>query len=188
MKNNFSDLLTKENINIAIGVIAAVLLLLFLVLFIQWRVVANRKKRPKVEDYTFVTRAAISEAKANLKNGLVQSFRAEFGDQIPADTKALYRFMIEAYSQKAGSPYISVENLIPFLKKQQGVFLQGRDTLGGAYVLPIVMSEGGEKSFRLEGLVITFKSGGYQHSETYHLRICADNVGHPIEEVLDFES
>ncbi len=184
----FLALLTKENIYIGIAVFAGVLLLLFLILLIQWKRVSKRKNHPKVEDYTLITKITIGEAKANIKAGLINSYRAEFGDKIPSDGRALYQYTIEAFSQRAGSPYVSVENLIPFLRNQTGVFLQGIDTVGGAYVLPIVMSESGEKSFRLEGLVITFKKGDYQHSETCHLRIHADLVGQPIEEVLDFES
>ena len=69
------------------------------------------------------------------------------------------------FVQRFGSSYVSVENLIPFLKNLPGVFLQGTDSVGGAYVLPVIMSESGERSFRMEGLVITFKKENYQYSE-----------------------
>lgn len=182
------DLFTKENIYIGIGVIAGIFLLFILLLFIQWKRAAKRKAHPKTEDYTLVSKNAVDEAKANLKNGLIQSFRAEFGDNVPADQKALHQYILSVLAQRNGSPYVSVANLIPFLKNLPGVFLQGTDSVGGAYVLPVVMSESGEKSFRMEGLIFIFKKANYQYSETWHLRIRADKVGQPIEEVLEFES
>jgi len=173
---------------IVIGVIAGVVLVLLLWLIVQWKRVAKRKSLPVKEDHALACKAAIEEAKSNLKNGLIRSFRAEFGDRIPEDTKALHQFVLSAYSQRMGSPYVTVENLMPYLQKVSGISLRGIDSVGGAYVLPVVTSETGAKCFRMEGLIITFKSGNFQHSETCHLRIHADKVGQPIEEVLDFES
>ncbi len=173
---------------VGIGVIAGILLFFALLLLIQWKRVKKKKVKPKVKDYTLISKSTVNEAKARLKNGFVQSFRAEFGDSIPEDQKALYQYVLTVFVQRFGSSYVSVENLIPFLKNLPGVFLQGTDSVGGAYVLPVIMSESGERSFRMEGLVITFKKENYQYSETCHLRIRADKVGQPIEEVFEFES
>lgn len=182
------DLFTKENIYIGIGVIAGILVFFLLLLLIQWKRVKKRKNKPKVEDYTLLSKAAVNEAKTNIKNGFIQNFRAEFGDSVPEDPKALYQYILSVFAQRYGSPYISVANLIPFLKNLPNVYLQGTDSVGGAYVLPVIMSESGEKSFRMEGLIVVFKKENYQYSETCHLRIRADKVGQPIEEVLEFES
>ena len=173
---------------IVIGVVGGILLLLVLLLMIQWKRTAKRKSIPIKEDYVLDCEAAIATAKANLKNGLIRCFRSEFGNCIPENPKVLYQFVLSAFAQRIGSPYVTVENLIPYLQRVSGISLRGTDSVGGAYVLPVVVNESGERSFRMEGLIITFKKGNYQYSETCHLRIYADRGGQPIEEVLSFES
>jgi hypothetical protein len=155
---------------------------------IQWKRTAKRKSIPVKEDYVLDCEMAIATAKSNLKNGLIRCFRSEFGNHIPENPKVLYQFVLSAFAQRMGSPYVAVENLIPYLQKVSGISLRGTDSVGGAYVLPVVVNESGERSFRVEGLIITFKKGNYQYSETCHLRIYADRGGQPIEEVLSFES
>ena len=177
-----------RNTWIVIGVIAGILLMLILLLVIQWKRTAKRKSIPVKEDYVLDCEMAIATAKSNLKNGLIRCFRSEFGNRIPENPKALYQFVLSAFAQRMGSPYVAVENLIPYLQKVSGISLRGTDSVGGAYVLPVVVNENGERSFRVEGLIITFKKGNYQYSETCHLRIYADRGGQPIEEVLSFES
>ena len=178
----------EDHFWIVIGVTGGFLLILLMLLIVQWKRVSKKKAHPVVVDHSLIAATAIKQAKQDLKNGLIRSFRAEFGDRIPEDTKALHQYVLCALTHRMGSPYVAVGNLISFLKNGSGVSLQGTDSVGGAYVLPVIMSESGEKSFRMEGLIITYKKDNYQQSETCHLRIHADKVGQPIEEVLDFES
>lgn len=130
---------------------------------------------------------AVSQAIADIREGLLQHLREELGREIPTDDKEIYRFVVENYSERNAGPYISIEDFVPFLRGKPYLYLRGSDTVGGVSVLPIRTSESGERNFYLEGLTVGYRNGDQQFATKFNIRFASEKAGAPIEEVLEFE-
>lgn len=168
-------------------VIAGILLATLLLLFIQWKRVKHKKKYPKKIDRTVEARDSIEHARQMIENGLVKGLRAEFGDVIPADAALMQEYLSVAYAIRIGGQYISVDALSAFVHSVPHIFLQGSDSVGGCAVLPLKMSETGERCVYLEGLSVCYRSDGFSATVKYNIRFLCAKAGRPIEEVIDFE-
>ena len=122
-----------------------------------------------------------------LEYGLLKSFRNEFGNTVPVDSSALQTFVSDAYGLRAGGLYIAVDSLASFVHQLPFVYLQGSDNVGGESVLPLKVSESGERYFYLEGLSICYRNEETRYSVSYNIRFSLEKSGRPIEEVLEFE-
>ena len=172
----------------ALWVALAVVILGFAALIcVQCIRVANRKLHTAPEPVPTDGPQAVSRAVSDIRDGLLQHLRTELGEQIPDDKKIIYRFMIENYAERNTGPYISIESLVPFLRSRPYLYLQGSDTVGGVSVLPIRVSESGERNFYLEGLTVGYRNGEHHITTTFNIRFASSNAGAPIEEVLEFE-
>jgi hypothetical protein len=167
--------------------LAVVILGIVALIWIQCIRVANRKLHTVPATPPTEGPQAVTQAIADIREGLLLHLRAELGAQIPDDKKSIYRFMIENYAERNTGPYISIEAFVPFLRGKPYLYLQGSDTVGGVSVLPIRVSESGERNFYLEGLTVAYRNGDQHITTKFNIRFASSNVGAPIEEVLEFE-
>ena len=167
--------------------LAALIVGFAVLIWVQCIRVANRKLHTSREEIHTEGPQAVSQAIADIREGLIQHMSSELGQEIPSDDKALYRFIVDNYSERNTGPYISIEALVPFLRGKPYLYLQGSDTVGGVSVLPIRTSESGERNFYLEGLTVGYRDGSYQITTKFNIRFASEKAGSPIEEVLDFE-
>ena len=167
--------------------LAVVILGIVALIWIQCIRVANRKLHTIPEATPSEGLQAVSQAVSDIREGLLLHLRSELGEQIPEDKKAIYGFMIENYAERNTGPYISIEALVPFLRGKPYLYLQGSDTVGGVSVLPIRVSESGERNFYLEGLTVAYRNGDQHIATKFNIRFASSNAGAPIEEVLEFE-
>lgn len=169
-------------------ILAGVLVLgIVIVIWVQCRKAINRKRTVHTVDWSGDAKLCIEEARKQIESGLLEMLRSEFGTTIPEDHKSMMKFISDTFAERSGGLYIPVEAFAPFLRGNTHLFLHGSDVMGGVSVVPVRISERGEKYFFLEGLALCYRRDEYQSVSRYNIRFLPGKAGQPIEEVLDFE-
>lgn len=168
--------------------LAGVLVLaIVIVIWVQCRKAINRKRTVHTVDWSGDAKLCIEEARKQIESGLLETLRTEFGSTVPEDQKSMMKFISDTFAEREGGQYIPVESFAAFLRGNVHLFLQGSDVVGGVSVVPVRLSERGEKHFFLEGLAFCYRRDEYQNVKRYNIRFLPGKAGQPIEEVLDFE-
>jgi len=178
----------QENILMISIIAVATIFLMFVLLFFQWKRVSYSKKHPQIVDWSSDAKREIEYARCMIENGLIKGLRNEYGDKAPADATLLQNYFSNVYGLHTGGLYISVDALSVFVQHVPNIYLQGSDNVGGEAVLPIKLTESGERCFYLEGLSVCYKKEDYRHSVRFNIFVSLEKNDRPIEEVLRFEA